>query len=391
MTTRILLVLAAAATVLAACIAMPAQDARTAAVAAANDKYVISAKAGGVNYVEGTVTIVRKDGTSGRLLRRDDINVGDRVSTGSDGKTEVLLNPGSYIRVGPNSEFEFKTTSLNDLQIKLHRGSAMFEVFASHEFVVRVFTPNAKMLLVDTGVFRIDALPSGGARIAVWEGRALLNDGRATLVKKGSTAIVSGGAPSQIGKIDKDDKDELAVWSRSRGKELAKQNSRLRNQTMRDMLFNSFNRGGWGMYNSFGLWVWDPFFGGYSFLPFGWDWYSPYGFGYRNCIWNYHLPSYIIYPPPSGGGGTPSAVQAVRGPSGDPMRLPAPPFERIERTMLRNSGPINVGPAMREDGGGRTSPGPVYTPSAPVSVPVPVRSAPAEAPATRATARPGSE
>ena len=35
---------------------------------AAGDKYVISAKAGGVNFVEGTVAVVRKNGRSGLLL-----------------------------------------------------------------------------------------------------------------------------------------------------------------------------------------------------------------------------------------------------------------------------------------------------------------------------------
>ena len=48
--------------------------------AAAGDKYVISAKAGGVNFVEGSVGIVRKAGKSGLLLKGDKLEIGDRVS-----------------------------------------------------------------------------------------------------------------------------------------------------------------------------------------------------------------------------------------------------------------------------------------------------------------------
>src|SRR5213592_3800278 len=66
--------------------------------AAAGDRYIVSARAGGVNYVEGTVAVVRKSGTSGLLLKGDTLEVGDRVSTAANGKVEVLLNPGS---IGP--------------------------------------------------------------------------------------------------------------------------------------------------------------------------------------------------------------------------------------------------------------------------------------------------
>ena len=60
----------------------------------ASDKYLISAKAGGVNFTEGAVNVIRADGKSGLLMKGDQIEIGDRVSTGSDGRVEVLLNPG---------------------------------------------------------------------------------------------------------------------------------------------------------------------------------------------------------------------------------------------------------------------------------------------------------
>jgi hypothetical protein len=90
--------------------------------AAAGDKYVISAKAGGVNHVSGTVTVARRDKRYGRLINGDSVEVGDRVATGVDGRVELLLNPGSYVRLGANSEFEFVSTSLDDLSLKIYRG-----------------------------------------------------------------------------------------------------------------------------------------------------------------------------------------------------------------------------------------------------------------------------
>src|SRR5688572_22858507 len=99
--------------------------------AAAGDRYVISAKAGGVNFVSGPVTVVRKNGRGGALIKGDSLEIGDVVSTGPDGKAEILLNPGSFLRLGGGASFEFKTTSLDDLRIDVGSGSAIFEVFAA--------------------------------------------------------------------------------------------------------------------------------------------------------------------------------------------------------------------------------------------------------------------
>ncbi|HEY0048810.1 MAG TPA: hypothetical protein VGB68_05975, partial [Pyrinomonadaceae bacterium] len=48
---------------------------------AAGSIYVISAKAGGVNFVEGKVAIARKDAKSGYLIKGDELEIGDKVST----------------------------------------------------------------------------------------------------------------------------------------------------------------------------------------------------------------------------------------------------------------------------------------------------------------------
>ena len=117
-------------------------------VSPTSDLYVISAKAGGVNYVEGKVVIAGKNNRSGYLLKGDTVEVGDKVSTGADGKAEILLNPGSYIRLAENSSFEFLTTSLDNLRLKLNGGSAMFEVIADDEFKITVNTPKADFSII---------------------------------------------------------------------------------------------------------------------------------------------------------------------------------------------------------------------------------------------------
>src|ERR1044072_608869 len=71
------------------------------------EKYVITARAGGVNAVTGRASM-RPHGNAEwqQLTIKEDLEAGDVVKTGLDGRVEMLLNPGSYMRVGEHSEFE---------------------------------------------------------------------------------------------------------------------------------------------------------------------------------------------------------------------------------------------------------------------------------------------
>ncbi|MEP7148394.1 MAG: FecR family protein [Acidobacteriota bacterium] len=330
--------------------------------AAAGDRYVITAKAGGVNLVEGTVTVVRKREKSGLLLRGDMLDVGDRVSTSENGKAEILLNPGSFLRLGGNSTFEFNTTSLDNLELKLDSGSAIFEVFAADEFKVSVATPVAIYSLIKSGVYRIDVSGNGEATIRVWKGAAKV--GTDYEVNPGRSAVATGSNSISVAKFDRDTKDSLDVWSKSRSKELAKLSASLRGEGFRRTLMQGFQGGRWNFENSFGLWIYDPLSRGYCFFPFGYRWSSPYGYGYGHGMsWWWDMPMNSPMNTPTstgggastGGGSTPPASTPIRT-AGD--RLPTPPFIRMEQV---NGGGIRGGSGGRGDTSSDS--GPSYTPS----------------------------
>jgi hypothetical protein len=347
------------------CVGVNAQDQTLAA--AAGDKYVISAKAGGVNFVEGPVSVSRKMGRSGAVLKGDTLQIGDRVTTGPDGKAEILLNPGSFLRLGGNSAFEFKTTSLDDLSLQLETGSAILEVFAAEEFQVAISSPKSRYVLIQTGVYRVDVLNDGTASLRVWKGGARVGDS-ARIVKAGRSANPIGDGDVSVAKFDRDKRDQFDSWSRMRGKELAKISSLLKRGDVRNVLMQSFLGRRWNMYNSFGLWVFDPFYGGYCFLPFGYGWSSPYGYGFGGqYIGWYNLPAVIYYPPTTGGGNSGPGNPPVTPVVSAGVRSPRPPFERMQQTM----------------GGGRgIDRGGVYNPSSssPTYVPSTSSSSPTSAP-----------
>jgi len=349
--------------------------------AAAGDRYVISAKAGGVNFVEGTASVTRKTGKSGYLTKGNTLEIGDKVSTGSTSKAEILLNPGSYLRLGDNARFEFVTTSLDDLQLKIESGSAILEVFAAEEFKVAITTHKSKYQLVESGVYRIDVTDGGEERLEVWKGSARL--GNAGDVVKSGRAVTVGASGSSIAKFDRGKKDALEIWSKARSKQLAKITETLNRDLVRTALMRSFLGNRWNLFSSFGLWIFDPRFGGYAFLPFGYGWGSPYGYGYGSHLGWYNLPRVIWYPTHSGGGSTGGPTVTPTTPTHTPIttvrdRSPIPPFVRMQQTMGGGRGGFDDRSGSSYDAGSNApSYSPSSSPSSTSSSPAPTKSEPA--------------
>lgn len=329
-------------------------------------RFVVTAKPGGVNFISGDVTTTLLNGNSRILLKGDNVSVGDRVATGANGKAEILLNPGSYVRLGATTEFEFVSTDLENVQILVHKGSVIFEVFASNEFVVNVSGPDSKFVIVDSGVYRFD-VNDQQSTFAVRRGRAYVGDRSGELLKGGRESAGAEG-DFQIAKFDRGETDELDEWSKSRSKELAKALASLDKNGMRAGLMNSFIGGRWNMFNSFGVWVYDPFRASYCFLPFGYGWSSPYGYGYNRYIGWYNLPPVIYYPPIAGGGTTPtqppvtSIVRNGRNTSGGG---PLPPFVQMQggssgRGVRNNS---SIFDSNSNNGARTVTSAPIFVPS----------------------------
>ena len=311
---------------------------------AAGDLYVISAKAGGVNFVEGSASVVRSDGRSGLVVKGDELDAGDVVETPGAGRVELLLNPGSYARLAPNSRMELVTTNLDDLRIRVLRGSAIFEVYASDDFKVTVNTPKGEFFLIKTGVYRVDVDNEGVARLEVWNGKAETSADTDGTLKKGRYATLDG-SNAEVAKFDRGDKDAFETWSKNRAELIAKANKKLQTRVLSDSLLRGFRADAWDCYSSMGLWVYSRRYQVYSFLPFGYGWRSPYGYGLRTSTQICYDPSYFYMRPyrirrGGNGTGTGTGGGTTNPPSQQPpqanidrgRRNSTPPFQRMERT-----------------------------------------------------------
>jgi hypothetical protein len=248
------------------------------------DVRVISARAGGVNFVSGDVRIKFRDRSGWEALdTKDTLASGDTVSTGADSQLEVLLNPGSYFRLGGNSEFTLADDSLDNLRLSLTKGSGIIEATGFDELRVSILvdTPQTRVEIVRSGIYRINVQQPNLTEVAVHKGRMLVGKEHALTLKGGRTARIAG-AGVELAKLDKKEKDTLDLWSRERAKLLAKANGKLSsrkvNTVLASMNVNNSYRPGY----SSGIWYFEPRLGCYLFIPGGYGWSSPYGFYYNH-------------------------------------------------------------------------------------------------------------
>lgn len=255
------------------------------AAAQTRERFGISAKAGGVNNVVGRVRVTRKEQQPQVLTSTDNLAAGETVTTASSSNAEILLNPGSYLRLGENSEFQFEDISLDNLRLRLLKGSAIIEAtgVADMNLGIKVATEHGEFTILRSGVYRIDTGP-GFAEMAVRKGRASFGPQKTDVAKGGKVVTLTNGVAA-VAKLDKD-KDAFDAWSKQRAALLAQANARLMSRSFNGYLssFSGWDSWFWGP-RRFGLWTYSPRAGCYTFLPFYYGWSSPYGHGYGSYYW----------------------------------------------------------------------------------------------------------
>ncbi len=285
------------------------------------EKFVISARAGGVNAVTGRATMRPHGNAEWRQLTiKEDLETGDLVRTGLDGRVEMLLNPGSYMRIGEDSEFELTDNSLENLEVRLTKGTAIVEVTGvdDEDLFIGITTPHTRMSIIRRGLYRVNVVPGDATELIVRKGRVIL-EGSHTKVNGGNKVVFSSGSFSVAKLKGADKKDPLEAWSKDRAQMLAKANSRISGRTL-TTLYASF-RNDW-LYPGRGgrpFWLFNTDIGCYTLIPFAFGWESPYGssysrffyggFGYPYCCGRgpiYGSPvvngGAVGYPPASGSG-----------------------------------------------------------------------------------------
>jgi len=316
------------------------------------EKFVISAKAGGVNSVLGRVNLQKKGLPQSELLTaQTDLNAGDIVDTGRSGRVEILLNPGSYLRAAEGTRFELTDNSLEHLTVTLLQGSAIVEATGANDVntEIAINTRHTRMALVKRGIYRFN-VNGEQTELLVLKGKAIVNGNESNPVRGGQKAMLTSG-PVVTAKLDKKDQDDFDSWSRNRAELLARANSRIPARALNSYLSSLDNDWGFmGFSGRHGLWLFNSRWSCYTFMPFYAGWGSPYGPGYASQFYWYGDPW-------SSGGRYPIIV------NGDTNRGPGPYGNG-------NPGSGGSGNGSGSGGSGSGGSGTGVSPTRPISVDV---------------------
>src|SRR6267154_6041776 len=114
------------------------------------------ARPGGLNYVEGQVSIEGQS-LGPQAIGSTELIPGQSLET-QVGKAELLLTPGVFFRLGGNSSAMMISPSLTDTELRLDKGEATLEVAELRpENNVGIAEDGAKIRLTKTGFYDFDA------------------------------------------------------------------------------------------------------------------------------------------------------------------------------------------------------------------------------------------
>ncbi len=279
-------------------------------------QYVISSHSGVIQYVEGRALLADKP-VDPKFGQFPDIKENQEFRT-EDGRAEVLLTPGVFLRLGENSAIRMLSTRLTDTRVEVLSGSAIIEGNEiPKDNAIELVYKKDTIRLQKQGLYRLDTEP---AHFQVFEGEAVVTDpsGQLTL-RSGKQTNLSGVLMAENFDRKADDQDALYRWSDRRASYVAQANV-----ASATSAGNAYGGSGYGSgygygYSGYGSglgynlgsglgygfgsdpaflggWAFNPMFGMYTYLPYSGFGYSPFGY-------TYYSPTTVAYAPSYGGSG----------------------------------------------------------------------------------------
>jgi len=230
------------------------------------------AQPGTINYTEGQVSI---NGQAIQGAQKTAVQPGEVLQT-QDGKAEMLLSPGVFLRLNNHSQARLLSSSITDTRIELLQGEAMVEAAQAEPANNLTIADAGFVTQIDKrGIYEFNATQPS---LRVYDGEATVNaNGRSENVKKGhQLALVAANEKLKTQGFDANNVDALYNWSRLRSEYMAEANM---SSAQTILVSNPSWFYGTG-------WYWNPYFSSWAFVPGGGYFDSPFGFGfYSPAYW----------------------------------------------------------------------------------------------------------
>jgi hypothetical protein len=267
---------------------------------------VISAHSGVIQYVEGQVTL---DNTQlqQKFAEFPDVKVGQTLAA-QDGRAEILLTPGVFLRLAENSSLRMVANKLADTKVEVLSGSAMIEVSELlKDNAITVQFHDAQIELLKRGLYRVDS--DDPARLRVYDGDARVTSGSQTVTASRGREVEIGST-LEARNFSTKDTDAFYRWSGRRDEYVAQANL-----VAAKYVSNSYTEGGTGVGSGVnstgGAWAYNQWYGMYTYVPGTGMFMSPFGYSYYSpfTIGSFYGPAYGYY---GGGYINPNSYNAVK-------------------------------------------------------------------------------
>jgi len=182
-------------------------------------QFIISAKAGLVNAVQGPANV--------RI--QEQVQAGSPIETSATSRVEILLNPGSFLRLGENSRVVLDSVELTNIGVRILSGSAIIESGTiEKDSPIRVTTGQLTVFIVAPGLYRFSENAESVASVAsVLDGELRTADS-ALSINKGWLITRRPGQADQYEETripSPDQVTSLDEWSQQRSRQIASANS----------------------------------------------------------------------------------------------------------------------------------------------------------------------
>jgi hypothetical protein len=233
-----------------------------------------NARPGTINYVEGQASL---NGQTLASAGGAEMAAGQTLTT-TNGKVEVLLTPGVFLRLGENSAVTMVSPDLTKTEVQLDRGRAELEVdvlYKQNDLLVDQGPAQTKLL--KNGLYEFDA---NANNMRVFDGEAAVSPSQTAKkwinVKSHHELALNGdqAKPQDFNPEEAANQDPLYSWSKLRADYLGQANLALAKEYA----------GNDGFYPG---WYWAPSLYSYTWLPGDGLFWSPFGYGFYSPLYLY--------------------------------------------------------------------------------------------------------
>jgi hypothetical protein len=240
-----------------------------------------------LSLINGDVQVLIKDSTDWTDAA---INVplgeGDRIWIPAEGKAEVQIRGGVYVRAGDTTSLDILTMNDNAAQFYLDRGHLYINNLRGGVRTVQIDTPFSSIRSDDNSILMIDASEGNVVEVSVLLGSASAeNRTGATRVTAGNTLTIRGETDAELAPIG--GPDEWERWNRERDSRVAAwgESTRYLPEELHEYASDFNGNGRWYYTPDYGY-VWNPIVTDASWAPYtygSWVWVR------GNYVWiDYH-------------------------------------------------------------------------------------------------------